>query len=120
MSGRRGRSPLQGAQRRGRELRQQVDALLADSKERGALDPAKRKYLFQSTAGFDVFTLCVLINNLVAVLCRSHSASVQFCQLYSLKLTINFFYPSTEPCFFFQNGVILKETYSTLRTRKRH
>ncbi|XP_065257654.1 nephrocystin-1 isoform X2 [Emys orbicularis] len=47
MSGRRGRSPLQGAQRRGRELRQQVDALLADSKERGALDPAKRKYLFQ-------------------------------------------------------------------------
>uniref|UniRef100_A0A8C3PD24 Nephrocystin-1 n=1 Tax=Chrysemys picta bellii TaxID=8478 RepID=A0A8C3PD24_CHRPI len=47
MSGRRGRSPLQGAQRRGRELRQQVDALLADSKERGALDPVKRKYLFQ-------------------------------------------------------------------------
>ncbi|XP_044867909.1 nephrocystin-1 isoform X2 [Mauremys mutica] len=47
MSARRGRSPLQGAQRRGRELRQQVDALLADSKERGPLDPAKRKYLFQ-------------------------------------------------------------------------
>ncbi|XP_043368107.1 nephrocystin-1 isoform X3 [Dermochelys coriacea] len=47
MSGRRGRSPLQGVQRRGRELRQQVEALLSDSKERGALDPAKRKYLFQ-------------------------------------------------------------------------
>ncbi|KAM9156426.1 nephrocystin-1 isoform 2-T2 [Pangshura tecta] len=47
MSARRGRSPLQGAQRRGRELRQQVDALLADSKERGGLDPAKRNYLFQ-------------------------------------------------------------------------
>ncbi|XP_067388901.1 nephrocystin-1 isoform X1 [Emydura macquarii macquarii] len=47
MAGRRGRSPLQGAQRRGRELRQQVDALLAESKERGVLDPAKRKYLFQ-------------------------------------------------------------------------
>ncbi|CAM4541208.1 unnamed protein product [Lepidochelys olivacea] len=47
MSGRRGRSPLQGAQRRGRELRLQVEALLSDSKERGALDPAKRKYLFQ-------------------------------------------------------------------------
>nr|XP_032646727.1 nephrocystin-1 [Chelonoidis abingdonii] len=47
MSARRGRSPLQRAQRRGRELRQQVDALLADSKERGPLDPAKKKYLFQ-------------------------------------------------------------------------
>ncbi|XP_074844529.1 nephrocystin-1 isoform X1 [Carettochelys insculpta] len=47
MSRRRGRSPLQEVQRRGRGLQQQVEELLAESKERGALDPAKRKYLFQ-------------------------------------------------------------------------
>ncbi|XP_033000884.1 nephrocystin-1 [Lacerta agilis] len=48
MTGRRGRTgPLQNAQRRGRELREQVNALLQESKEAGALDSGKKQSLSQ-------------------------------------------------------------------------
>nr|XP_028580774.1 nephrocystin-1 isoform X2 [Podarcis muralis] len=48
MTGRRGRTgPLQSALRRGRELREQVNALLQESKEAGALDAGKKQSLSQ-------------------------------------------------------------------------
>nr|XP_034966979.1 nephrocystin-1 isoform X1 [Zootoca vivipara] len=48
MTGRRGRTgPLQSALRRGRELREQVNALLQESKEEGALDSGKKQSLSQ-------------------------------------------------------------------------
>ncbi|CAI5771214.1 nephrocystin-1 isoform X1 [Podarcis lilfordi] len=48
MTGRRGRTgPLQSALRRGRELREQVNALLQESKEAGALDSGKKQSLSQ-------------------------------------------------------------------------
>ncbi|XP_019399661.1 PREDICTED: nephrocystin-1 isoform X3 [Crocodylus porosus] len=42
----RGRGPLQRVQRRSRELREQVDALLAESRQRGALGPADSRGLY--------------------------------------------------------------------------
>ncbi|XP_019371636.1 PREDICTED: nephrocystin-1 isoform X1 [Gavialis gangeticus] len=42
----RGRGPLQRVQRRSRELREQVDALLAESRQRGALGPGDSKGLY--------------------------------------------------------------------------
>ncbi|XP_019335651.2 nephrocystin-1 isoform X3 [Alligator mississippiensis] len=42
----RGRGPLQRVQRRSRELREQVDALLAESRQRGALGPGDSRGLY--------------------------------------------------------------------------
>ncbi|XP_062934241.1 nephrocystin-1 [Cynocephalus volans] len=47
MLGRRPRDPLQALRRRSQELKQQVDSLLSESRLQGALEPNKRRDIFQ-------------------------------------------------------------------------
>ncbi|XP_008585760.1 PREDICTED: nephrocystin-1 [Galeopterus variegatus] len=47
MLGRRPRYPLQALRRRGQELKQQVDSLLSESRLQGALEPNKRRDIYQ-------------------------------------------------------------------------
>ncbi|XP_040850014.1 nephrocystin-1 isoform X5 [Ochotona curzoniae] len=49
MLARRPRDPLQALRRRNRELKQQVDSLLSESQLKGAVEPSKRRDIYQRT-----------------------------------------------------------------------